>query len=151
MKWHSNRKQNSRAARERFLQAGEAYKIPFEKAPKENYGRAETSRSGENRTNSDQESARHEGHRTGSNGGHDEFADTVFRGAMLDYAIKLEALLRQLNNGQAPGGLVSARGGWPDAATLTRLLADFAASDSLVSNLVTLLGQIKESSQPSSQ
>jgi DnaJ-class molecular chaperone len=98
MKWHPDRKQNSRAANERFFQAGEAYKMLFEKAPKENYGRAETSRSGENRTNSDQESARHEGHRTGRNGGHDEFADTVFRGAMLDYAIKLEALLRQFED-----------------------------------------------------
>ena len=42
MKWHPDRNQNSDDAKERFHQAAEAYKILFEKAPKEKYGRAET-------------------------------------------------------------------------------------------------------------
>ena len=89
MKWHPDRNQNSGDAKERFHQAAEAYKILFEKAPKEKYGRAETDWSDDSQANGDQESARHDGERTSSNGSHDEFADTVFWDVMLDYAIKL--------------------------------------------------------------
>ena len=89
MKWHPDRNQNSSTAKERFSQAAEAYKILFEKAPKEHNGGAGTSWSEQSRTNSDQKSARDDSHRAGSNDGHDEFADTVFWDVMLDYAIKL--------------------------------------------------------------
>ena len=89
MKWHPDRNQNSSEAKERFYQAAEAYKILFEKGPKENYGRADTNWSDDNQANNNQESAGHDSDRASANGSHDEFADTVFWDVMLDYAIKL--------------------------------------------------------------
>ena len=59
MKWHPDRNQDSGDAKERFHQAAEAYKILFEKAPKEKYGRAETNWSDDSQANGDPQSARH--------------------------------------------------------------------------------------------
>jgi len=94
MKWHPDRNQDSADAKERFHQAAEAYKILFEKAPKEKYGRAETNWSDDSQANGDQandnkEYARQDSDQTSANGSRDEFADTVFWDVMLDYAIKL--------------------------------------------------------------
>jgi len=77
----------------------------------------------------------------------DVFSSFELSGDVISDSIKLEALLRQLNNGQAPTGLSLTKDDLPDAANLTRLLTEFGANASLVSNLVKLLGQIKASAQ----
>jgi curved DNA-binding protein CbpA len=89
MKWHPDRNQNSGDAKERFHRAAEAYKILFEKAPKEIYGKAETTWSDDSQANGGQESARYDSDQTSASGSNGEFADTVFWDVMLDYGIKL--------------------------------------------------------------
>jgi hypothetical protein len=58
-------------------------------------------------------------------------------------SIRLEALLRQLNSGQAPISLTPNGSDWPDEATLIQMLTSFGASDSLASELAKLMGQLK--------
>ena len=89
MKWHPDRNQNSNAAKEHFHQAAEAYKILFDKTPKESYGRAEAKRSDQSQQRDSDRSTSRDNYQKTGNDTHDEFADTVFWDVMLDYAIKL--------------------------------------------------------------
>ena len=89
MKWHPDRNQNSNEAKEHFHQAAEAYKILFDKTPKENYGRTESNQSEESGQRDSQRSTNHDNYQKADNDSQDGFADTVFWDVMLDYAIKL--------------------------------------------------------------
>jgi hypothetical protein len=77
----------------------------------------------------------------------DAFDEFELSGDAIADSIRLEALLRQLNGGQAPIGMTSTGADWPDETTLIRMLTNFGASDSLASNLAKLLGQIKPLNQ----
>lgn len=86
MQWHPDRNDNSAESRERFHQAAEAYKLLRDRG---RTGDTEARRP-ENRQNE-------QAHDTGSatydhgygQGGQDQFADSTFWDAMLDYGIKL--------------------------------------------------------------
>jgi hypothetical protein len=91
MKWHPDRCNNSSAAKERFHQAAEAYKILSENNTRSGNGGFGTGPSGEQggkRSNSGQSENYSDSHYTGGDS-EDRFADSVFWDVMLDYAIKL--------------------------------------------------------------
>ena len=87
MKWHPDRNQNSNQARDRFHQAAEAYNALSDKVQNGNHGGARTDESSGNHQYR-QEQTTADNQRSAEDT-QDEFADTVFWEAMLDYAIKL--------------------------------------------------------------
>jgi curved DNA-binding protein CbpA len=91
MKWHPDRSDNSAEAKERFHQAAEAYKFLSENysADRDSHSSARSSKDYRYKSSASGESANHSGSRYSRNQSGEEFADTVFWDAMLDYAIKL--------------------------------------------------------------
>ena len=87
MQWHPDRNQNSNQAKDRFHQAAEAYKTLSDGVQNGSHGGARADESpGNHQYRSDHTTADNE---RSTDDTQDEFADTVFWEAMLDYAIKL--------------------------------------------------------------
>ena len=91
MKWHPDRCNNSSAAKERFHQAAEAYKILSENNATTGNGGFGARPSGAQQDKRSQpgKSERHGDSHYSSGASEDKFADSVFWDVMLDYAIKL--------------------------------------------------------------
>lgn len=91
MKWHPDRSNNSAEAKERFHQAAEAYKFLSENysADRDSNSRRQSSRGYQYKSSDSGQSGNYSNSRYSRNQSGDEFADTVFWDAMLDFAIKL--------------------------------------------------------------
>ena len=91
MKWHPDRSNNSAEAKERFHQAAEAYKFLSENysADRDSNSRRQSSRGYQYKSSDYGQSGNYSNSRYSRNQSGDEFADTVFWDAMLDFAIKL--------------------------------------------------------------
>jgi curved DNA-binding protein CbpA len=91
MKWHPDRSNNSADAKERFHQAAEAYKFLSENysADRNSNSRRQSSRESRYKSSDSGQSGNYSNSRYSRNQSGDEFADTVFWDAMLDFAIKL--------------------------------------------------------------
>ena len=91
MKWHPDRSNNSAESKERFHQAAEAYKFLSENysADRTDNSSRQSSRERQYKSSDSARSANYSNSRYSRNRSGDEFADTVFWDAMLDFAIKL--------------------------------------------------------------
>jgi len=91
MKWHPDRSNNSAEAKERFHQAAEAYKFLSESysAGRDGNSTRQSSRERQYKSSDSGQSGNYSNSRYSRNQSGDEFADTVFWDAMLDFAIKL--------------------------------------------------------------
>lgn len=91
MKWHPDRSDNSAEAKERFHQAAEAYKFLSERYPtdRDSHSSGQSSKDYRYKSSAAGESGSYSSSRNSRNQSGEEFADTVFWDAMLDYAIKL--------------------------------------------------------------
>ena len=94
MKWHPDRSNNSAESKERFHQAAEAYKFLSESysADRDSNSKRQSSREYQYKGSASGQSENYSNSRYSSssrNHSGDEFADTVFWDAMLDFAIKL--------------------------------------------------------------
>ena len=91
MKWHPDRSGNSAEAKERFHQAAEAYKFLSENYSSERNAKSgnQSSREYQYKSSASGRSDSYSNSQYSRNQSGDEFADTVFWDAMLDFAIKL--------------------------------------------------------------
>lgn len=89
MKWHPDRNQNSSEARERFHEVAAAYKILSERVPREQNNGNGARSSRENQDKYSKQSGTSSDYQNTGASSKDEFADSVFRDVMLDYAIRL--------------------------------------------------------------